>query len=86
MYLSSADWMERNLYRRVETVFPIYDENIKNEIWDIINIQLKDNVKARYLDFNRLNEYKRNDEIAIQSQNETYYYFKRKLLGKNYKN
>ncbi len=83
MYLSSADWMERNLYRRVETVFPIYDEKIKNLIRDILNIQLKDNVKARYLDFNRLNEYKRNDEIAIQSQNETYYYFKRKLLGKN---
>jgi len=79
MFLSSADFMGRNLYRRVETVFPIFDKDIKRTIKDIINIQLKDNVKARYLDFNRLNEYKKNDDISIQSQNETYYYFKRRL-------
>jgi len=77
MYLSSADFMGRNLYRRVETVFPIYDIKIKNTIRDIINIQLKDNIKARYLDFKLLNEYVCNDSFAIQSQNETYYYFKR---------
>ncbi len=77
MYLSSADFMGRNLYRRVETVFPIYDHYIKSTIRDIIDIQLKDNIKARYLDFKRLNEYVCNDSFAIQSQNETYYYFKR---------
>jgi len=81
MYLSSADFMGRNLYRRVETVFPIYDDTIRNAIRDIINIQLKDNIKARYLDFKRLNEYVCNDSFAIQSQNETYYYFKRMQKG-----
>lgn len=80
IYLSSADWMGRNLYRRVETVFPIYDEEIKQTIKDVMNIQWKDNVKARYLDFKRLNTYRRNEDISIQSQNETYYYYKRKLL------
>ena len=80
IYLSSADWMGRNLYRRVETVFPIYDEEIKQTINDVMNIQWKDNVKARYLDFKRLNTYRRNEDNSIQSQNETYYYFKRKLL------
>ena len=83
IYLSSADWMERNLYRRVETVFPVYDPAIKKIVRDVINIQLADNIKARYLDFNRLNQYKRNDGIAIQSQNETYYYFKRKMIKNN---
>ncbi len=80
MYLSSADWMERNLYRRVETAFPVYDERLKKIINDIIEIQLNDNIKARYLDFGRINEYVQNDNIPVQSQLETYYYFKRKKL------
>ena len=46
IYLSSADLMVRNLNSRVETVFPIYDPRLKNEIKDIINIQLSDNVKG----------------------------------------
>ncbi|MDN5212552.1 polyphosphate kinase 1 [Fulvivirgaceae bacterium BMA12] len=52
MYLSSADWMKRNLYRRIEVGFPIYDPAIRKELMQLINLQLKDNVKARKLDKN----------------------------------
>ena len=80
MYLSSADWMERNLSFRVETAFPIYDEKIKLEIRDYINIQLNDNVKARVLDKDLSNPYRRSEsDITIRSQIETYYYIKRKV-------
>jgi len=50
IWLGSADLMPRNLYRRVETLFPIEEETIKNAIRDeILNIHLKDNVKARLM-------------------------------------
>jgi polyphosphate kinase len=80
IYLSSADWMERNLSYRVETAFPIYDEKIKKEIRDYINIQLNDNVKARVLDAKLRNPYRRSkSDLAIRSQVETYYYIKRNI-------
>jgi len=50
LYLSSADWMNRNLQRRIECAFPITDPSIKNELIHILNIQLSDNVSARILD------------------------------------
>ena len=78
VYLSSADWMERNLYRRVETIFPVLDQNIKNTILDLIQIQLNDNVKARIINFKNNNNYKRDTtDLAVRSQIETYYYIKR---------
>ncbi len=49
MYISSADLMKRNLNRRVELMVPIYNEKIKNELLDILQIQLSDNIKARLL-------------------------------------
>ncbi len=49
MYISSADLMKRNLNRRVELMVPIYNEKIKNELLDILQIQLGDNTKARVL-------------------------------------
>jgi polyphosphate kinase len=79
IYLSSADWMERNLSFRIETAFPVYDQNIINEIKDILQIQRSDNVKARSLHYHHINEYLQNDaELAIRSQHETYFYLKRK--------
>lgn len=50
IYLSSADWMKRNLYHRIELGFPLEDPQIKSELLDILSIQLKDNTKARILD------------------------------------
>ncbi len=79
VYLSSADWMTRNLSWRIETIFPIYDPVIKQQILDIIDLQWRDNVKARILDADMNNFYKKNeDDIAIQSQIETYFHFKRR--------
>jgi polyphosphate kinase len=50
LYLSSADWMKRNLYRRIETTFPVLDKKIKKTILSILMIQLNDNVKACLID------------------------------------
>lgn len=80
VYLSSADWMVRNLHYRIETMFPIYDMDIKKQILDIINIQLSDNMKARIVDVQNNNNYTRdNSDFVVRSQLESYYYMKRKL-------
>ncbi|WP_088102489.1 RNA degradosome polyphosphate kinase [Halalkalibacter urbisdiaboli] len=47
IFLSSADWMTRNMEKRIEILFPIYDINIKNRIKHILDISLQDNMKAR---------------------------------------
>jgi polyphosphate kinase len=46
IYMGSADWMNRNIYRRIEVCFPVFDDDIKAEIKDILKHQLADNVKA----------------------------------------
>lgn len=80
MYLSSADWMVRNLHHRIETIFPVMDEEIKGQIKDLLYIQLNDNVKARIIDVKKNNRYRRNTtDLAIRSQTETYYFLKRIL-------
>jgi len=79
VYLSSADWMTRNLSYRVETAFPILDEKNKSMIMDLLQLQLSDNVKARLLDNENVNKYsKNNSELPIRSQIESYFYLKRK--------
>jgi polyphosphate kinase len=79
IYLSSADWMVRNLTYRIETAFPIYNEELREEIKNFLNIQLNDNVKARVLDKKQTNEYKKtHSDMAVRSQLETYFYIKRK--------
>jgi polyphosphate kinase len=78
MYLSSADWMERNLSFRIETSWPVYDEKIKKLIQDIMRIQWRDNVKARYIHFSQNNIYRKtSQDLAIRSQEETYFFLKR---------
>src|SRR4029079_4314728 len=57
VYISSADWMVRNLDHRVEATCPITDDAIKKELKNILNIQLSDNVKARWLNNELSNEY-----------------------------
>jgi polyphosphate kinase len=79
MYLSSADWMERNLSFRIETTFPVLDPEIQAEIRGLIDLQLNDNVKARILDQNDQNEYRRTGgDLPVRAQLETYFHFKRK--------
>ncbi|PIE50991.1 MAG: polyphosphate kinase 1 [Flavobacteriales bacterium] len=79
IYISSADWMTRNLDYRVEAAVKITQKNLKQEIKDILNIQLNDNVKARVLDNKMKNKYvKNNKSEKIRSQIATYEYLKRK--------
>jgi polyphosphate kinase len=78
VYLSSADWMERNLSHRIETTFPIYDPELKREILEILQLQLSDNVRARIIDRYNMNEYRKvATDIPIRSQIETYFKYKR---------
>ncbi|MDO5337108.1 MAG: RNA degradosome polyphosphate kinase [Eubacteriales bacterium] len=49
IYMGSADWMPRNLDRRVEIVFPVEDEQIRSEIKHILDVEFRDNVKAHIL-------------------------------------
>ncbi len=81
IYLSSADWMNRNLSHRVETAFPVYSPALRQIIHDVMDLQLKDNVKARILSATEINVYKTDEEdIATRAQVETYFYFKNKVL------
>jgi len=82
MYISSADWMTRNLDYRIEAAAKITDKNLKKELKDILDIQLKDNVKARILDKKLSNEYIDNDKEECRSQIETYRYLKAKTNKK----
>jgi polyphosphate kinase len=79
VYISSADWMVRNLDHRIEAACPIFEEDIKSELKDILLIQLKDNVKARILDNELANHYADpGGKVRIRSQVATYGYLKRK--------
>jgi polyphosphate kinase len=78
IFLSSADWMVRNLSYRIETAFPIYDPEIRKVLLDLIQIQFDDNIKARILDEQQSNTYHRNgSDLACRAQLETYYYMRR---------
>lgn len=81
IYISSADWMTRNLDYRIEAAAPIKQKNLKKELLDILEIQLSDNVKARVLDKNLSNEYVEHEknEQDFRSQIETYKYLKAKV-------
>lgn len=84
VYLSSADWMVRNIDHRIEAACPVLDKNIQQEIKDLLNIQLHDNMKARILNNDLSNQYinPRNTK-KIRSQVETYNYLYRKSLNAN---
>ena len=79
-YISSADWMVRNLDHRIEAACPIFEKEIQQELKYILQIQLSDNIKARKLDNDLDNQYvnPRNTK-KIRSQVETYNYLFRKL-------
>ena len=75
-FIGSADWMERNLDRRIEVTCPIYDKNIQDELRFIFDLQWKDNVKARQIDANSKNEYRKTGKKAnTRAQMEFYKYY-----------
>lgn len=77
VYLTSADWMERNLHRRIEVAFPIHSAGLKKQIIDILMIQLSDNQSAVWVDENMENIFKRNNLPPIRAQQEIYKYLER---------
>ncbi len=81
-YISSADWMTRNIDNRVEVAVPIYDKAIQKQLKDHLDIIWKDNVKSRVLNKEQNNVYKKNMGPRIRSQIEMYNYV-RKILKKN---
>lgn len=78
VFISSADWMLRNIEHRVEATCPVTNKELKKELLDILNIQLKDNVKARTLNNSLNNEYVNLQNEKVRSQIVTYYYLKNK--------
>lgn len=92
VYLSSADWMPRNLDDRVELLFPVEDKSIKKRVTDILQISLQDNIKARILMTN--GEYKKVDrrgkkpynsqEIFCQMAQEAVDVYQKEILAKKF--
>lgn len=80
-YLSSADWMIRNLDHRVETTVHIKDEMIKKELKEYLELQFKDNVKARTMDNNQQNIFKIRSGKKIRSQVIWYQTLKNKIYS-----
>ena len=79
IFMGSADYMPRNLDRRVEVTTPIYDESIKQELIDTFNISWNDNVKARIFNAHQDNKRKRTGDARVRSQFATYDYYLKKL-------
>ena len=78
-YLTSADFMSRNIDTRVEVGFPIYDEDLKKEVREIINLQLADNTKSREINSHNTNKYhKTNSVTPHRAQVDIYNYLKTK--------
>jgi polyphosphate kinase len=83
IYLSSADWMKRNLYKRIEVGFPVYDAEIRAELKQMLYFQLQDTLKAKRLDGEQNNlPIESRDEAPVRSQITTYEWLKNKEENK----
>jgi len=78
VFISSADWMTRNIDNRVEVTCPILDSDIKEELINIFEICWNDNVKSRIINAEEPNKYKKNNLPEVRSQFETYNYYLKK--------
>ena len=79
VYISSADFMGRNLDNRVEITCPIYDKDIKQEVIDTFEISWMDNVKARIISEAQDNVYRKTNDKPVRSQFALYEYYLEKL-------
>jgi polyphosphate kinase len=79
VYISSADWMTRNMDHRIEVGCPVYDPDAINMIEDLLDIQFKDTIKARVIDQYQVNNYvKRGNRKKLRSQVEIHNYLTKK--------
>lgn len=79
-FIMSSDWMVRNLDHRIEIACPIYDKKIQQELKEILMMQFNDNVKARIIDVEQKNEYRKTNTIQeFNAQEEIYNYLKQKV-------
>ncbi len=79
MFMGSADWMERNLYRRIEVVFPVFEERLRKEINKCLKLQLNDNVKAVEITKKLKNRPVENDLPSIRAQFDFQAWLKKKI-------
>ena len=75
-FISSADWMTRNLDHRSEVAFPIYDKLLQQEIHTVMELQLGDNCKARIINQKQDNTYKKKSGKKVRAQEAIYEYLK----------
>jgi polyphosphate kinase len=78
-YISSADWMGRNLNRRVEVTLPIYDQSIQRQLRDHFDILWKDNSKSRIFDAQQQNNYRMLHGPKVKAQEELHSYVRNML-------
>ena len=83
VFIGSADWMNRNLYRRVEVVTPVYDQLIRLELRRIMDMQWRDNQRARVICEGKLNSYRETKprDGHFRAQLDIYNYFKAQLAN-----
>jgi len=79
-YISSADWMSRNLNRRVEVTVPIYDDQLRRQLRDHFDILWKDNTKTRWFTKGQSNTYRKLKGPKIRAQVELHNYVQKQLL------
>jgi polyphosphate kinase len=79
VFISSADWMTRNIENRVEVGCPIYDAQVKQELIDTFEISWSDNVKGRMLTDTQQSPYRNNGAAPVRSQYALYEYYQKKL-------
>lgn len=83
-FISSADWMGRNLDRRIEVGVPIHNKSIQKELRKVLELQLQDNCKARIIDEHQTNNYKLSDStVETRSQYATHKFYKEKYQKAN---
>lgn len=81
IYTASADWMNRNLFNRIEVAIPIYDQHLKQQMREIIDLQWADNRKARVIGPGQDNAFRDPDlrETAHRAQIDIYHFLKKQL-------